>query len=284
MMKKFLNEVKEGITPQTWWDRTFAGDNKIARYELKEIFPENIFDTPKPSKLIRRMVELVSKPLQGDIVLDFFAGSGTTAHAVMAQNAEDGGNRHFILVQLPEETAPDSTARRAGYETISAICAERIRRAGKKIAEERAARLPDPDAAPLDIGFRFLRFAPSHFKAWQDYEGDDLAELETLFSRYETPLVDGWRAENLLTEVILQLGFPLDSRVEPLPEFSANAVVRVSSDFHAHRLYACFDAAVAQATIDALALGTDDLFVCLDSALTDEAKARLADTCNLRTI
>jgi adenine-specific DNA-methyltransferase len=245
--------------------------------ELKELFAgEEFFSFPKPTDLIRLIIRQIDT--SDDIILDFFAGSGTTAHAVMAQNAEDGGSRQFILVQLPEETG------RADYPTISAICAERIRRAGRKIAAERAARLPDPDAAPLDVGFRFLRFAPSHFKAWQDYEGDDLAALQLRFDQFETPLVDGWRAENLLTEVMLQLGFPLDSRVEPLPEFDANAVVRVSSDFHAHRLYACFDAAVAQATIDALTLGPDDLFVCLDSALTDEAKARLADACNLRTI
>ncbi len=273
--------VESWIPPSTGILRSSNWSDILASETLTD-FVEIDFDNPKNTNLIRELIRMCSE--DNDIILDFFAGSGTTAHAVMAQNAEDGGNRQFILVQLAEETAPDSTAYRAGYKTISAICAERIRRAARKLAAERAGRLPDPDAAPLDLGFRFYRFAPSHFKAWQDYEGDDLAELETLFSRHETPLVDGWRAENLLTEVMLQLGFPLDSRVEPLPDFSANAVVRVSSDFHAHRLYACLDAAIAQATIDALALDADDLFVCLDSALTDQAKARLADVCNLRTI
>lgn len=213
-----------------------------------------------------------------DIILDFFAGSGTTAHAVMAQNAEDGGNRRFILVQLPEETG------RTDYPTISAITAERIRRAGKKIADERAGRLPDSNAAPLDLGFRFYRFAPSNYRAWQDFDGDDLRQLELAFDEAVTPLIDGWQPAHLLTEVMLHLGFPLDSRIEALPAFTANVVQRVTSDFHAHSLFACFDATIADETINGLALGAEDVFVCLDSALTDQAKARLADVCNLRTI
>jgi adenine-specific DNA-methyltransferase len=219
-----------------------------------------------------------------DIILDFFAGSGTTAHAVMAQNAEDGGNRQFILVQLAEETAPDSTAYRAGYKTISAICAERIRRAARKLAAERAGRLPDPDAAPLDLGFRFYRFAPSHFKAWQDYDGDDLDALQTLFDRFESPLVEGWRPENLLVEIMLIEGFPLDSTVETLAEFPRNIVRRVSSDLVAHRLYVCLDARVHEETIAALALDADDLFICLDAALSDEAKVRLEDGRRVKVI
>lgn len=196
----------------------------------------------------------------------------------MAQNAEDGGNRQFILVQLPEETGRDD------YPTISAITAERIRRAGQKIADEKAARLPEIDAPPLDVGFRFYRFAPSNYRAWQDYEGDDLRQLELAFDGAVTPLIDGWQPDHLLTEVMLHLGFPLDSRIEMLPEFTANTVQRVSSDFHAHSLYACFDAAVTDETIAALSLKDEDIFVCLDSALTDQTKARLADVCNLRTI
>lgn len=100
----------------------------------------------------------------------------------------------------------------------------------------------------------------------------------------KTPLVDGWQSEYLLIEVMLQLGFPLDSRIDALPEFAANMVQRVSSDFHAHSLYACFDATIADETIAALSLKDEDIFVCLDSALTDQTKARLADVCNLRTI
>lgn len=109
MQKKFLSEVKDGITAQTWWDRDFGGDNKIARYELKEIFPNNPFDTPKPSKLLNRIFEIASDP--NSIILDSFAGSGTTGHAVLNLNKEDGGNRKFILIEM-EDYANDITAER----------------------------------------------------------------------------------------------------------------------------------------------------------------------------
>jgi adenine-specific DNA-methyltransferase len=276
-IKRYLSEVRAGMTVPTVW--TDLATNAHARSEIRDYFEDgNIFETPKPLGLLRRITSITTMPSEQHIILDFFAGSGTTAHAVMAQNAEDGGNRQFILVQLPEPTG------RADFPTIADIAAERIRRAGKKIAEERAAKLPEPDAAPLDIGFRYYRFAPSNYKAWRDYEGDDLAQLQTLFDRFETPLVDGWQPDHLLTEVMLQLGFPLDSRIEALPDFTANAVRRVTSDFHAHALYVCFDAAVADETIAALSLNDEDIFVCLDSALTDQTKARLSDVCNLRTI
>jgi adenine-specific DNA-methyltransferase len=257
-----------------WIDKTITND--YGKKTVKKLFGDNVFDFPKSPELIKKLITLGCG--SGDIVLDFFAGSGTTAHAVMAHNAEDGGNRQFVLVQLPEETG------RTDYPTISALTAERIRRAGKKIADEQAGKLPDPDAAPLDLGFCFYRFAPSNYRAWQDFEGGDLRQLELAFDQSVTPLINDWQPENLLTEVMLHLGFPLDSRIETLTAFTTNTVQRVSSEFHEHSLYACFDAAVVDETIAALALGTEDIFVCLDSALTDQSKARLSDVCNLRTI
>jgi len=109
MQKKFLSEIKQGVTVQTWWDREFAGDNKIARYELKNIFPKNPFDTPKPTDLIERVLQIASD--KNSIILDSFAGSGTTAHAVLNLNKQDGGNRKFILVEM-EDYANDITAER----------------------------------------------------------------------------------------------------------------------------------------------------------------------------
>ncbi|WP_423126914.1 site-specific DNA-methyltransferase [Gaoshiqia sp. Z1-71] len=109
MQKKFLSEVKQGITAQTWWDRDFAGDNKIARYELKEIFPENPFDTPKPSSLLKRIFEISTD--YDSLILDSFAGSGTTAQAVLNLNKQDRGNRKFILIEM-EDYAENITAER----------------------------------------------------------------------------------------------------------------------------------------------------------------------------
>ena len=164
------------------------------------------------------------------------------------------------------------------------LTAERIRRTRKKIAEAKLGRLPESDAAPLDLGFRYYRFTLSNYRTWQDFDGDDMRQLELAFDQSVTPLIDGWQPAHLLIEVMLHLGFPLDSRIESLPHFIANAVQRVTSDFHAHSLYACFDATVSDETIAALSLGSEDIFVCLDSALTDQTKARLSDACNLRTI
>ena len=109
MTKRFLSEVKEGITQQTWWDRNFAGDNKVARYEIKELFQENEFATPKSLQLLRRLFQVFDT--KNAIILDSFAGSGTTAHAVMQLNKEDGGNRKFILIEM-EDYANSLTAER----------------------------------------------------------------------------------------------------------------------------------------------------------------------------
>ncbi len=123
MQKRFLSEVREGITPQSWWDREFAGDNKIARYEIKELFPENPFDTPKPTLLLERIFQVGAN--LNDIILDSFAGSGTTAHAVLNLNSEDNGNRKFILIEM-EDYAEHITA-------------ERVRRVIKGYGQDRKA-------------------------------------------------------------------------------------------------------------------------------------------------
>ncbi len=277
-LKVFLSESDGGLVPIDLWDYKSSGTSDDGGAEVKELFGEAIFDNPKPTKLLKRILKLATGSEDQDIILDFFAGSGSTAHAVMDLNSEDGGNRQFIVVQLPEPT------NRTDYATIAQITAERIRRAGTKIAETQQGKLPDPESFPLDVGFKYFCFATSNFKIWQDYDGENPAQLQTLFDQFETPLVDGWQPENLLTEVMLQLGFPLDSTIDPLAEFSANALQRVTSDFHAHSLFTCFDTTIADETINALALGSEDIFVCLDSALTDESKARLSDVCNLRTI
>lgn len=277
-LKVFLSESDGGLVPIDLWDYQSSGTSDDGGAEVKELFGEAIFDNPKPTKLLRRILKLTTGSEDSEIALDFFAGSGSTAQALMEQNAEDGGNRQFILVQLPEATE------RPDYPTISAITAERIRRAGKKIAALQASKLPDAEASPLDVGFRFYRFAPSNYKAWQDYEGENTEQVQTLFDQFETPLIDGWQSAHLLTEVMLLQGFPLDSSIDSLPDFTSNDVQRVTNSFHAHSLYACFDATIADETVVALALGAEDIFVCLDSALTDQTKARLSDVCNLRTI
>ncbi|WP_031410112.1 site-specific DNA-methyltransferase [Geobacillus vulcani] len=148
-LKRFLREVKPTMTPLTIWTHDEVSHSQEAKKELKELFDGvAVMDYPKPVKLIQRMIALTTK--NDDVILDFFSGSATTAHAVMQQNAEDGGRRSFIMVQLPERLAETSAAYRAGFRTICDIGRERIRRAGEKIVYETGK-------TELDIGFQVFR-------------------------------------------------------------------------------------------------------------------------------
>jgi adenine-specific DNA-methyltransferase len=145
-VKKFLSEVKQTMTPMTLWKYTEIGHSQDAMRALKEVFDgKTYFDYPKSTELIKRMLQLYTR--ENDIILDFFSGSGTTAHAVMQLNAEDGGNRKWIMVQLPELCDEKSEAYKAGYKNICEIGKERIRRAGKKVLQE--AKHKD-----IDVGFQ----------------------------------------------------------------------------------------------------------------------------------
>ena len=157
-MKRFLSELrKKGITPMTIWKYTEVDHSQGATQKLAKLFDgKKYFDYPKPVSLIERCIQLYSD--SASIVLDFFSGSATTAHAIMKLNAEDNGKRKFIMVQLPEETEADSAARKAGYNNICDIAKERIRRAAAKIKEESPLTTQD-----LDTGFRVFRLDDSNF-------------------------------------------------------------------------------------------------------------------------
>ena len=190
-IKRFLSELrKQGITPMTIWKHTEVDHSQGATQKLAKLFDgKKFFDYPKSVPLIQRCLQLYSN--NDSIILDFFSGSATTAHAVMQLNAEDGGNRKFIMVQLPEETTEDSEAYKAGYKNICEIGKERIRRAGKKIKEENPLTTQD-----LDTGFRVFRMDSSNYeevehapKDWNQQELDlflnnikiDRTDLDLLF-------------------------------------------------------------------------------------------------------
>ena len=158
-LKRFLCDVQQGMTATTIWKYTEVGHNQEGRQELKKLFDnKGYFDGPKPLRLISRILTKANLSANS-IILDFFSGSATTAHAVMQLNAEDGGNRKFIMVQIPEETPEDSEARKAGYNTIPEIAKERIRRSGKKIKEESPLTTAD-----LDTGFRGFRLDEGNYE------------------------------------------------------------------------------------------------------------------------
>lgn len=184
--------------------------NNVSSREIKALgIP---FDFPKPSVMISYLASAMGVG-GDDIILDFFAGSGTTAHAVMALNAEDGGNRRCISVQLPESTDEKSEARKAGYANIAEITRERIRRAGAKILEEESAKL-DGHAESLDVGFRAYKLVDTNFAKWRADSSLAEEELAGLFAGMGESADDDARPEALLTEVLLKLGFSLTEQVE----------------------------------------------------------------------
>jgi len=191
-------------------DSTFNHEN--GKETMGSLFGKTPFDFPKSVSLIQYMLRLGS--CQESIVLDFFAGSGTTAHAVMALNAEDGGNRRCISVQLPEPTDEKSEARKAGYANIAEITRERIRRAGAKILEEESAKL-DGRAEGLDVGFRAYKLVDTNFAKWRADSSLSKEELASLFAGMGESVDDDARPEAaLLTEVLLKLGFSLTEHTE----------------------------------------------------------------------
>ena len=259
MQKKFITEVKSGITPETWLPREKGGDNKIARYELKEIFPENIFDTPKPSKLLVYLCRIAG--LASDsTVMDFFSGSATTAHAVMQLNAEDGGHRKFIMVQLPEKTDEKSEAYKAGYKNICEIGKERIRRAGAKIKEDNPLTTQD-----LDVGFRVLKCDSSNMKPVYytpaETEQGQMDLLADSIKEDRTP-------EDLLFQVMLDMGVELSSSIE-VTEIAGKKVFDVGHNF----LLACFDRNVTEETVTAVAKRKPSYFAMRDSSMADDTVA-----------
>jgi len=209
-LKRFLSEVKSGITPMTIWKHNEVGHSQDAKQKLKALFDGHaLFEYPKSVGLIKRMLELYSD--SNSIIMDFFAGSSTTAHAVMELNAKDGGNRKFIMVQLLEPTAEKSEAFNAGYRTISEIGKERIRRAGEKIKaeiDEYNANLKDgeePKRIP-DIGFRVFKVDSSNMKdvyyAASEIMQENLPEFESNIKEDRTDL-------DLLYGVMLEWNLPL---------------------------------------------------------------------------
>ena len=213
-----------------------------------------------------------------EICLDFFAGSCTTAQAVLELNHSDNSSRRFIMVQLPEST------RQQSLQTIAEIGKERIRRAIARLKSRRADQLDlDDRDAPEDLGFRVFKLDRSNYKAWRDFDGGDVAGLQTLStssSRHWPRAGAGEPAGRGDADGRL----PARQRRQPAPAFTQNTVQVVTSDLVAHRLFVCLDARIADATIAGLAMDADDVFICLDSALSDEAKVQLEDGRQVKVI
>ncbi len=255
-LKRFLSEVKQGITPLTIWYRKDVGDTQEAKRELLKIMPENVFQTPKSLRLIRHIIYLATE--KNSVILDFFSGSATTAHAVMQLNAEDGGNRKFIMVQLPEETDEKSEAYKAGYKNICEIGKERIRRASKKIAEE------NPNAK-FDGGFRVLKLDSTNMK---DVYYNPSEFLPAFLDNLADNIKEDRTPEDLLFQVMLDLGVLLSNKIEE-NIINGKKVFNIGGNF----LIACFDENVTDETITAIAKQKPHYFVMRDSSMASDSVA-----------
>ena len=238
-IKRFLSEVKQGITPMTVWKHQDVGHSQKASQDLKKLFDNNAYFTyPKPVELINRILELYTD--KDSLILDFFSGSATTAHAVMQLNAEDinaedGGNRKFIMVQLPEATDEKSEAYKDGYKNICEIGKERIRRAGEKIKEKYKDK---ENIENLDIGFKVLKLDTSNIRKWQpDYDNLE----QSLFDHVDN-YMEGRTELDVVYEIMLKYGLDL---TYPVDEFT-----------------------VAQKKVYSIGFGM--LMICLDDEITTE--------------
>lgn len=255
MEKDFLKD-RDLVKPTSSWTFKDVNSERGTEEFIALGFDKRIFPKPKPVGTIKRCIKLAT--MREDIILDFFSGSATTAQAVMQLNAEDGGHRKFIMVQLPEETDEKSEAYKAGYRNICEIGKERIRRAAKKIAEENLE-------AAFDGGFRVLKCDSSNMKDVYYSPADfELNLLDTM----EDNIKEDRTAEDLLFQVMLDLGVTLSSRIEETT-IAGKKVFDVADGF----LIACFDEDVNEETIKAIAQKEPYYFVMRDSSLANDSVA-----------
>ncbi|MDI6618067.1 MAG: site-specific DNA-methyltransferase [Clostridiales bacterium] len=252
-LKDYLNSDDVSVPDNFWYF-----DNSVDTRWIKSTFGRLVFENPKPLEFIKQAILLHTK--ESDIILDFFSGSATTAHAVMQLNAEDGGNRKFIMVQFPEKTPENSEAHKAGYHNICEIGKERIRRAGKKILEKH------PEAAgKLDIGFRVLKVASSNMQDVyyrpDEYTQDLLSALTDNIKPDRTP-------EDLLFQVMLDLGVLLSSKIEETV-IGGKKVFNVAEGY----LMACFDNDVTDEVVKEIAKRQPYYAVFRDSGMASDSVA-----------
>lgn len=276
--KSFLGEVKEGVTPTTLWTHQEAGHNHAANNDLKALGLPGTFDNPKPVRLIRLMLSLATNPSNEQIVLDFFAGSGTTAQAVLEQNHEDGGNRSFICVQLPEPIKGGREIDGQQYRTISEISIERIRRAVDRICIKRRSEPLLEGQSAGDLGMKVFGLDTSNFKIWDgDVEKD--RNLAAQLSLHADHISENSTTDDILYELLLKAGFPLTTKVEKR-ELAGKEVFSIQEG----NLLICLDKEITSELFDALAEAGARQIICLDEGFkgNDQLKANAVQTFKVR--
>lgn len=253
-LKRFLSDVRQGLTQPTIIDN--GGFSQDSAKEIKLIFSNDVYEFPKPTKLLKKLLLIGNK---NDIVLDFFAGSCTIAHAVLEQNKEDGGNRKFICVQLPEPCDEKSEAFKAGFKTIADIGKERIRRIIQKINKEmKDTKLPlFPENSPaLDLGFKIFKLSSSNFKLWDTNASKEKEAIQNQLSLHIDHIDPNSSQEDILYEILLKSGFPLTTKIEQI--------------------------SLAGKTVFSIAEGA--MLICLEKELTAEVMKAIAEKKPIRVV
>lgn len=221
-LKRFLNEIQDGLVPSTWWEFEEVGHNDEGQKETAELLGKKIFSTPKPIRLIKRILEISTKG--DDIVLDFFAGSASTAHAVLDINKEEGTNRKFICVQLPEFTDEKSEAYKEGYKSIADISKDRIRKVISNLekeksdiaAKEKNTLFGEQKNFEQDLGVKVFKLLPSNFKAWNSYVSKTSDAIQQALFAHIDHVSPEAHQEAILYELLSKSGFQLTTPIKSI--------------------------------------------------------------------
>ncbi len=274
MVRRYLHET-DRMTPQS----VFYQPARSASERLTKLMGAMVFDFPKDETVIRQFIEMSTSP--DSIVLDFFAGSGTTAHAVLAQNRADGGTRQYILVQLPELTADYSFAYKSGFKKISDITIERVKRVIGGFHKDADGLLPNDAQRQFadSLGFKVFKLAKSNFPRVEFAPDPDKTESENIellkdyIHEKEATFHMQWDRATVMDEVLLKNGFMLDYTLTPQPQFTKNEVF-LAKDAHKESLI-CLDLKLDAATVDHFKTHTEHFFICLELALDTTKKWNL---------
>jgi len=276
-------EVKMSVS--TYLPEKDVGRTEHGSKEIRELFGAQVFPYPKPTSLVKFFIENISDPEA--TVMDFFAGSGTTAESVLQANVEDGGNRKFVVVQLPEPLDPNLIQQKTAAEycqennvefNIAALSRERIRCAASRIIDEQGSRLDLNGFGSLDLGFKVFKLAPSNFNVWEG-DVDKIDDLGKQLEMYIHHINDSSRPEDILYELLLKSGFPLTAPIERL-EVAGRAVFSIDGG----KLLICLDTELTQELMDTLAEMEPMRIICLDAGFqgNDQLKANAVQTFKAR--
>jgi len=285
-----IKKMHNGLTRAHYGVET----NEDGTLEIINLFGKDLFDNPKPVGLIQTLIKATTYNDKKAIILDFFAGSSTTGQSVLKHNREENADCSFILIQFPEKidfsTETGINAKEFNLSTITEIGKERIRKFITRTNTKESTSNLNPqlyfeDNLELIQGFKVYRFEKSNFITWINDYSYQTGSLSSLFDNMSDSLMQGWKKENLISELLLLEGFPLTSDVTYLEDYRDNEVYNISAlDWCTHELYICLDAEIHNNTIKHLEMDEDDIFICLDSALTDELKVRIQDKFNVHVI